>query len=106
MAIEPPWCMVRSISRKAAGLPDISRPTSKPSCMLRSFMVSSNDSRCDIHRARGPQLAREVESIVVYVRDDHIARADETSDRDGHDADRAAPVINTSSPTMLNARAV
>ncbi len=43
----------------------------------------------DIHRARGPQLARQVESIVVYVRDDHIARADKACDRDGHDADRA-----------------
>ncbi len=44
MATEPPWRIVRSISRKAEELPDISRPTSNPSCMPRSFMAASSDS--------------------------------------------------------------
>jgi ATP-binding cassette subfamily B protein len=37
MAILPPWLMFSSISRKATGAPDISRPTSKPSFIASLF---------------------------------------------------------------------
>ena len=81
--------MVRSISRNAAALPDISRPTSNPSCMPRSFIVVVERLARDVDGARGAHLAREIEAIVVHVRDDDVARADEARDRHRHDADRA-----------------
>ncbi len=37
IAIFPPWLMFVSMSRNAAALPDISRPTSKPSCIPSCF---------------------------------------------------------------------
>ena len=40
MAILPPWVMLDSISRSAAGLPDISSPISKPSRMPSLAMTS------------------------------------------------------------------
>ena len=43
MAIFPPWHMLASMSRKAAGLPDISKPTSNPS-FISSFFSSAIDA--------------------------------------------------------------
>ena len=42
MAILAPWLMLASMSRKPAGLPDISRPTSKPSVMPSCFWTSAS----------------------------------------------------------------
>ena len=39
IAILPPWHIASSICRRAAGEPDISRPTSKPSFMSRSAIT-------------------------------------------------------------------
>ena len=89
MAIAPPWCMVRSISRKAAALPDISRPTSKPSCMPRSFMVCIERLALHVDGARRAHAARQLQAVVVDVGDHDVARADEARDRGRHDADRA-----------------
>ena len=36
-----PWAMLAIMSRSACGLPDISRPTSKPSVMPSSFWTSA-----------------------------------------------------------------
>jgi hypothetical protein len=41
MAMRAPWLMLASMSRKASGLPDISRPTSKPSVMPSCFCTSA-----------------------------------------------------------------
>ncbi|MNC89732.1 hypothetical protein D3C83_57110 [compost metagenome] len=41
IAMLPPWCITRSMSRNAEALPDISSPTSKPSSMPSDFIASS-----------------------------------------------------------------
>src|SRR5438093_11753204 len=45
--------------------------------------------RCEVHRERRAEPAREREPVVVSVGDDDVACADEPADRRGHDADRA-----------------
>ena len=85
----PPWFMCSSMSAKAAGTPDISRPTSKPSVMPSSVITSRSFSRADVHGARRAHPSREVEPVVVDVGDDDVARADVARDRRRHDADRA-----------------
>ena len=57
MEMLPPWFMVRSISRKAVALPDISKPTSKPSSMPKSRMASSSDSRDTLSALDAPIFA-------------------------------------------------
>ena len=89
MAILPPWHMLASMSRKASGLPDISRPMSNPSFMPSSFWARSIDcSRTSTVRV-APILLRQLEAIGVDVGDHDVARPGVPDDRRGHDADRA-----------------
>ncbi len=79
------------MSRKAAGLPDISRPTSKPSFMPSFFcasaMVSSRTSRASV----APIFLRQVQPIGVHVGDDDVARSGVAHHRGRHDADGPGP---------------
>ena len=76
------------MSRSAAALPDISRPTSKPSLHAELFHRVVERVARDVERQRRAHLARQLEAVVVHVGDDDVARADEAHDRRGHDADR------------------
>ena len=88
MAILPPWHMLASMSRKAAGLPDISRPTSKPSFMPSCFCTSASASLRDVDGQRRAHLAGQVQAVRIHVGDDDVARPGVAHDGGGHDADR------------------
>ena len=87
MAIFAPWLMLASMSRKAAGLPDISRPTSKPSVMPSFFCTSGSVCLADVHRFGDAHLARQFQTVGVHVGDHHVARAGVPRHGRGHDAD-------------------
>ena len=89
MAILPPWHMLASMSRKAAGLPDISRPTSKPSFMPSCFCTSASVCVAHVDGERRAHLLRQVEPVGVDVGDDDVAGAGVADDGGGHAADRA-----------------
>ena len=87
MAILPPWLMLASMSRKAWALPDISMPTSKPSCIPSFFCTSWRvvslgfTARVDTH------LAGQFQAVRIDVGDDDVARAGVPGHGGGHDAD-------------------
>ena len=56
-AMPPPWFITSIISRSAAGLPDISRPTSKPSVMPSSLITSRNAVDATLTARVAPTLA-------------------------------------------------
>ena len=87
MAILPPWLMLPSISRKAEGLPDISSPTSKPSCMCNFLLDFIEGYGSRVYGAGYSDFFGEVAAIFVGIGDDDVARAGVTSDGSGHDAD-------------------
>ena len=89
MAILPPWHMLASMSRKAVGLPDISRPTSKPSFMPSSSWASGDRSLADVDGERGAQLAGQLQAERVDVGHDDVPGPGVPDDRGGHDADRS-----------------
>ena len=90
MAILPPWHMLSIMSRKAAGLPDISRPTSKPSFMPSCFCTSRKRAPVfDVQRHGGAHLPRQVQPVIVHVGDHHEPRAGVLGHGRRHDADRA-----------------
>ena len=88
MAILPPWHMLASMSRKACGLPDISRPTSKPSFMPSCFWASAIELAADVDGQRRAHLAGQLQAVGVHVGDDHVPGAGVAGHRGGHDADR------------------
>ena len=89
MAILPPWHMLASMSRKAAALPDISRPTSKPSFMPSSLLDVGERLRCGRRRRSvAPILLRQLEAVRVHVGDDDVPGPGVPHDGGGHDADR------------------
>ena len=88
MAILPPWHMLASMSRKACGLPDISRPTSKPSFMPNSLLGVGDRVRADVDGQRGAHPPGQVQAIGIDVGDDDVAGAGVPDDRRRHDPDR------------------
>ena len=89
MAILPPWAMLASMSRKAAALPDISRPTSKPSFMPSCFCTSGERLLRDVHGQRRAHACGQVQAVGIDVGDDDVARPGVAHDGGGHDADGA-----------------
>ena len=89
MATRPPWCIVRSISRKACGV--AGHLQADVEALLHAELLHRlvEGLARDVDGARGAHLARQLQAVVVDVGDHHVARADEAGDRDGHDADRA-----------------
>src|SRR5689334_12946261 len=83
----PPCIMARSIVLSAAPLPDISRPTSKPSVMPSSRMTASSFSATDIDRARGAELLRQFEPVGVKIGRHDVAGTGPARDGCGHAAD-------------------
>ena len=85
----PPLRMTEISWWKAAALPDISRPTSKPSvrpcCVhdLVQILVRGVDGGVDAH------FAGQVKPVVVHVGDDDAARARVFADAAGDNADGA-----------------
>ena len=77
------------MSRKAAGLPDISRPTSKPSVMPSCFCTSARVLLAHVDGEGDAELAGQFEAVGVDVGDDDVARAGVAGDGGGHDADGA-----------------
>ncbi len=57
--------------------------------MPSSCITSSSDCRETLTARVAPIFARQLETVVVDVGDDDVARADVAADRGGHDADRA-----------------
>ena len=88
MAILPPWHMLASMSRKAAGLPDISSPTSKPSFMPSCFCTSASVLLADVDGQRGAHLPGQFQAVGIDVGDHHVPRPGVPDDGRGHDADR------------------
>ena len=88
MAILPPWHMLASMSRKASGLPDISRPMSKPSFIPSSFWTSASERLADVDGQRRAHLPRQLEAVGIDVGDHDVPRAGVADDRGGHDPDR------------------
>ena len=76
---------------KGAGLPDISRPTSKPSVMPSCFCTSAMLSRANIHDACGPHLLGQFQSLGIHVGDDDVAGPGMLRDRGGHACRSARP---------------
>ena len=89
MAILPPWHMLAIISRSACGLPDISRPTSKPSIMPSCFCTSASGVSFGLTRQRRAHLARQLQPEGIQIRHHHMPRAGMPHHRNRHDADRA-----------------
>ena len=73
MAILPPWLMFWIMSRKAWGLPDISRPTSKPSVMWRSAWTSLSEPWVGSKARLTPTFSGECAAVGVGVGDDDVA---------------------------------
>ena len=70
MAILPPWPCWRSCRGRPSALPDISRPTSKPSFMPSSFCTSASDLLRDVRRRSvAPILRGQLEPVRVDVGD-------------------------------------
>ena len=88
MAILPPWHMLASMSRKACGLPDISRPTSKPSFMPSSCWASAMRLLADVDGQGRAHAAGQLQPVGIHVGDDHVAGAGMADHGGGHDADR------------------
>jgi hypothetical protein len=88
-AMRPPWHMLASMSRKAEALPDISRPTSKPSFIPSSFCTCRDRFGPRVERPRGTHLPRQLEPVRIDVGDDDIARAGVAHHRSRHQPDRA-----------------
>ena len=91
IAIRPPWVIWLIISRSASGLPDISRPTSKPSCMSSSRCASASRSCADVHRAADPERSGQGQPVLAQVGDHHVPGPSVLADHRGHDADRPGP---------------
>ena len=88
-AMRPPCAMLASMSCSAAGLPDISSPTSKPSVMPSSRCASAIEPRLTSSACVTPIAPGELEPVGVHVGDDDVARAGVAHDGGRHDADRA-----------------
>ena len=63
IAIFAPWLMLASMSRKPAGLPDISRPTSKPSVMPELLLHVGEFLLAHIHRQGDAQLFGQLQAV-------------------------------------------
>src|ERR1700677_1586635 len=98
--------MVGSISRRAAALPDISKPTSKPSSMPRSRIASSRDWCAMLMALLAPiwaaRSSRNWLTSVITMWRAPTNRAVATAMMPMG----PAPVMSTSSPTTLKASAV
>ena len=88
MAMRPPCAMLASMSWSAAGLPDISSPTSKPSVMPSSRCTSATVPWLTSSACVTPMLPRQLEPVGVDVGDDDVARARVADDGGRHDPDR------------------
>ena len=86
--MRPPWAMLSIMSFSARGLPDISRPTSKPSLIPSSAWMSGSFSRETSTARVAPIFRPEREPGRVDVGHDHLARAAVARDRHGHAPDR------------------
>ena len=102
----PPWFMCSSIPVKAAGTPDISMPTSKPSVMRSSSITSRSVSR-PMFTARVAPIRRaspsrySLTSVITTWRAPTWRAIAAAMMPIG-----PAPVMSTSSPTRLNDSAV
>ena len=102
MAILPPWHMLASMSRKASGLPDISRPTSKPSFMPSSFWALGDRPLADVDGQGRAHLRGQLEAIgFTSVTTTCRAPAWRTTAAAMMPIG-PAPVISTSSPSTSN----
>ena len=81
--------MLTIMSRKAAPLPDISRPTSKPSCMPSCFCTSRSGVSAVFTASVAPILRASSSRYGIQVGDDDVPRACALHHRDAHDADGA-----------------
>ena len=81
--------MLASMSRKAWPLPDISRPTSKPSVHAELLLHVGQRRLARIDGERDAHLPRQLEPVGVHVGDDDVARPGVAHDGRGHEADRA-----------------
>ena len=99
--------MLASMSRKPAGLPDISRPTSKPSRHAELLLhVRRVSARARSRRASRPSCSASSRRYGIHVGNHGVARAGVPRHRRRHDADGSAPVTSTSSPSTGNESAV
>ena len=89
IAIFAPWLMFASMSRNASALPDISRPTSKPSVMPSCFWTSAQRAFGYVESDRRAQLLREIQTERIHVGDHHEARAGVLRDRRCHQSNGA-----------------
>ena len=97
----------RPCRRSAAALPDISRPTSKPSLMPSSASSPRADLRAmTLTVPRGADLLGEIEPVIVDVGDHDVAGADMAAIAAAMKPIGPAPVISTSSPTRSKESAV
>ena len=81
--------MLAIMSRKACALPDISNPTSNPSCIPNCFCTSASDVLSRIDGERRSHLSCQVQPERIHVGDDDVARASMADHWDCHDADWA-----------------
>ena len=82
--------MLSIMSRKAAGWPDISRPTSKPSRIPSSFCTSLSVRPLFTFSATvAPIFRASVEPVLVDIRHDHVASARMFHHAGRHHSDRA-----------------
>ena len=106
-AIRPPWAMLAIMSRSAAALPDISRPTSKPSSMselalARRRCVSVRTSTARVTPIRWASSSRAgLTSVITTWRAPAWRTTAAAMIPIG-----PAPVISTSSPSTGKASAV
>ena len=89
MAIPPPWAIAAMAARRAAGLPDISMTTSKPSTMSSSANATRGCARVGSIDERGAHPGRQLAPIGVRLADDDVARAGVAGDGRRHQPDRA-----------------
>ncbi len=106
MAILPPWFMLSSIELNATGTPDISKPTSKPSVIPNSVITSSSFSSLTLTARVAPILRAKsrrysLMSVITTLRAPTCLATAAAIIPIG-----PAPVINTSSPTKSNDKAV
>ena len=71
----PPWAMAAIMLRKASLLPDISRPTSKPSVMPRVAIASVGAGRAHVDGQRHAHLLGDAQPRRVHVGDHDVPRA-------------------------------
>src|SRR5665647_2187610 len=104
--MRPPWAMAAIMLRKASLLPDISRPTSKPSCMPRAAIASARPE-VRASTASDTPIFSAMLSRVGFTSVITTCRAPAwRTTAAARQPTGPAPVMSTSSPTRSNDSAV